>query len=103
MRRSISWVAVMSVPFLAACGMREPETAVEARARAEVYLAGRCGHLGAAACAAEGYQGTRRQPGVWSVDYCVDGLDIAVIVPHRQPVELSTMARDAPCPAPRED
>lgn len=92
--RPVSLVALA----LAGCGAAGPESASEARDRAEAYLAGMCGHLGTAACAAEGYQGMRQDPGGWSVDYCVDGLDIAVIVPHGQPVELSTMRREAPCP-----
>ena len=97
----ISGLALM----LAGCRAGEPDavTPEAARARAEAYLAGTCDHLGAAACAAEGYKGMWRQPGVWAVDYCVDGLDIVVIVPDGQPVELSTMLRDAPCPAPRAD
>jgi len=101
--RSAWWPACLVALALTGCGAGQAETAAEARERAEAYLAGTCDRLGATACAGEGYQGMWRQPGIWAVDYCVDGLDIVVIVPDGQPVELSTMPRDAPCPAPRID
>jgi hypothetical protein len=91
---------LVAAVVLAGCGGGAPAAATPeaARARAEAYLARRCEHLGAAACAAAGYQGMRRDQGVWSVDYCVDRRDIAVMVPDGGPVELGTMWRETPCP-----